>query len=487
MRSTALVGLAWLAFAGCKGKDDTGNPDTGGDADTDADSDSDSDTDADTDADSDSDTDADSDTDTDTDTDADTDTEPVVNVLSSVFSGGSAAVVAITAFDGVGDPLPDAPYHTELVVGCAASWYPQGSLCDDPPTTDDPTTSTKVAALSGATWDAAGATGVLVVDACVDGSCEDVTFDEADLFQMFSDGKTTGVRLAVHPSTAAGAPAWDDAGWTLLGGFETVGAGTDVNSDAVTVTDPAAIGYGTPLTTRYVRIEAINDGTLGDAGYIELRAVKLMGERHPPATSRANVLRGIDAGGHASVVAITAYNTANDVEDPTVVYEDDLTLGCTGRYAPQGVLCDELPFTSDPTRSAKSSDTSGAAWGSASVRTGVLVVDACADGGCSTVQLASLAVFQMFSDGKTTGLQVSVHSATGGTPPAWDDAGWTVVTNGFEAIGAGFEDVDTVADATAIALAATHTTRYVRIEARNDGTLGDAGFTELRAVKAYGP
>jgi|GEM_PF-3107590 len=209
------------------------------------------------------------------------------NKLNGTFSGGVASAVAITATDGTGTEDLDLVYYTDLEVGCDDSWYPQGTLCDEPDTTDSLTTSTKQDEDSGATWYAydsldALVTGILVVDACSDSSCDAVDFNEARVFQMFSDGKTTQLRISIHAERGDTAPAWDDAGWTAVTDFEAIGEGTDVNGDGLVVEDPTVISTG-PRVTRYVRLEAQNDGTLpdDDGDYIELRAVKLFSVSAP--------------------------------------------------------------------------------------------------------------------------------------------------------------------------------------------------------------
>ena len=169
-------------------------------------------------------------------------------------------------------------YNDDLTMDCTTNWYPQGTLCDESPTTHAPGTSTKTDGDSGATWHNhgtnAGGTGVIVEDACSDGSCAAVDFNRARIFQMFSDGKTTHVRMSVHAERGDTPPAWNDAGWQELTGFAAVAAGTDQDGDGLVVLDPTVINV-TPSVTRYVRIEARNDATHGDEDYIELRSVKL--------------------------------------------------------------------------------------------------------------------------------------------------------------------------------------------------------------------
>ena len=217
------------------------------------------------------------------------------NKLNGTFSGGAATVVETTATVGTGEEDTTYVYEDDLTYECdevVEGWYPQGTLCDEASTTDSPTTSTKQNADSGATWygdtsddtDEDPITGYLVIDACSDGSCMAVDFNEARVFQMFSDGKTSHVRLAIHDGRGDTAPTWDDAGWVTVTEFEAIGPGTSVDPFLV-VEDPTVISTG-PRVTRYVRIEARNDGSVAgddnDPGYYtELRAVKLFSVSAP--------------------------------------------------------------------------------------------------------------------------------------------------------------------------------------------------------------
>ncbi|HSN81958.1 MAG TPA: hypothetical protein VLS88_05235 [Polyangiales bacterium] len=207
------------------------------------------------------------------------------NKLNGTNSGGAASVVAITATVGSGEENVDYIYDDDLTTGCDTSWDPQGTLCDEPDTTDSPTTSTKTDSDSGATWyaepdagDTAPITGFLVIDACSDDSCEAVDFNEARVFQMYSDGKTTHLRISVHDERGDTPPAWNDAGWMTVTDFEMIAAGTSI--DDIVVEDPTVISTG-PQVTRYVRLEARNDGSLGDESYIEIRSVKLFSVSAP--------------------------------------------------------------------------------------------------------------------------------------------------------------------------------------------------------------
>ena len=202
------------------------------------------------------------------------------NQAAGTFVGGAASVVAITAYgQNSGNEEPDYVYGDDLTEGCDIEWEPQGTLCDEAPTTDSPDASTKTEPDSGATWVSGNEgtgelmVGVLVIDACSDASCTSVPFDEARVWQMFSDGKTTQIRFSVHPETGSTPPAWDDGGWSTVTGWEAVAAGA-TDDLGLTVTAPTVIATGAQQA-RYLRVEAMNDGTLGDEGYIEIRTIKL--------------------------------------------------------------------------------------------------------------------------------------------------------------------------------------------------------------------
>lgn len=56
--------------------------------------------------------------------------------------------------------------------------------------------------------------------------------------------------------------------------------GSSSSIDDIVVEDPTVISTG-PQVTRYVRLEARNDGSLGDESYIEIRSVKLFSVSAP--------------------------------------------------------------------------------------------------------------------------------------------------------------------------------------------------------------
>ena len=107
--------------------------------------------------------------------------------------------------------------------------------------------------------------GILVVDLR-----QIRTITRASVFQMFSDGKTTHIALASHPSTISTPPDAFDSGWTVFLPPTSVGPGEDHDTF---VSDPSH--FDVSASTRYIKIMAFNDGSYGNENYIELKGVKL--------------------------------------------------------------------------------------------------------------------------------------------------------------------------------------------------------------------
>jgi hypothetical protein len=209
------------------------------------------------------------------------------NVLNGDLTGGHARVVAIDADDGSGLPGALLVYSANLDGDCETGWRPQGVVCDHEPGTHDPDVSTRTQASFGAaaTWfnGAQQTVGVVVIDACWDGGCEAIDFEEVRVFQQFSDGKVTAVRLSTHAELGDEAPAWDDPAWEIVDDWIPVGPGSRgdeaAGGDPWTVRDPAALLMPRAVKTRHLRVEAVNDGSLGDPEFVELHQVKLFGAR----------------------------------------------------------------------------------------------------------------------------------------------------------------------------------------------------------------
>jgi hypothetical protein len=187
-----------------------------------------------------------------------------VNQSNGDLTGGTARAIQTAAYGG-------SWVYNSSVGNCNSAWQLAGTLCDEAPTTDSATVSSKTNSNSGATWysNSGAGTGVLVVDL---GGVK--TFNQVSVFQMFSDGKTTNFRISSHAASGAGAPDWQDAGWTPLNGFDVIDAGTNLGGYPNQVTNPTSLVLPN-TSSRYVKLEARNDGTHGSPFWTELRAFKL--------------------------------------------------------------------------------------------------------------------------------------------------------------------------------------------------------------------
>ena len=119
---------------------------------------------------------------------------------------------------------------------------------------------------NGSTWYAgSGASRYMVIDLSMPR-----TFNELRIFQMFSDGKVTSLRMYSHSNTTT-APFYSDPGWIPVFAETPINAGMIVGN---TVSLPTVINF--PYTTsRFLLIEAKNDGSLGNPSYTEIRELKL--------------------------------------------------------------------------------------------------------------------------------------------------------------------------------------------------------------------
>lgn len=189
------------------------------------------------------------------------------NLMKSVLSGGSASVVEIGVSSGGGGV-----YNGSLDAPCTYSWSASGTLCDDDIYSDFVSDVIWGSGYdrTGSTWSTYGdptTVGYLIVDL---GAAR--TIGSFSVFQMFSDGKVTHVQIFAHSSSADPHPAQTDGAWAeLTAGMTQVGAQTVVDDR---VTDPLRINLVAPVSTRYLKIHAKNDGSLGNPSYIEIRSIK---------------------------------------------------------------------------------------------------------------------------------------------------------------------------------------------------------------------
>jgi len=175
-------------------------------------------------------------------------------------------------------------YLSNLTAVCAANYQPTGSFCNIA-FANTKGIFFKYIASAGATWNRpnAAAIGVLVVDL---GAVKDIA--EIEYYQMFSDGKVTHITAYSHPSSSNTAPSAADGSWVQAHTQTTIGAGAGFLGYASTVTNPSTV-TDLAINTRYVKFEALNDGSLGNPNYIEIGGIKLF-TPELPRTSNEYIL-----------------------------------------------------------------------------------------------------------------------------------------------------------------------------------------------------
>ncbi|WP_157666456.1 T9SS type A sorting domain-containing protein [Alkalitalea saponilacus] len=124
---------------------------------------------------------------------------------------------------------------------------------------------------SGSTWlnnDPGESYGILIVDLK-----EVQKIYNISVFQMNSDGRITHIALASHSETGEETPDAFNEGWQIFLPVSAVSEG-DERTDYVTKPSLFSVDH----STRYIKIMAWNDGSLGDINYIELKGIKMYGE-----------------------------------------------------------------------------------------------------------------------------------------------------------------------------------------------------------------
>lgn len=200
---------------------------------------------------------------------------------------GNASIVHHEDFTGVAgvgvtDPLDEIYDHqfppgsapiSPSDVDCESPWQWEQILCDLEPTIDSAMTLTKHSQAVGATF-ANDADQEWYAYYVVDLGARH-TLGTLQVYQMFDSGKVTHVSLEAHPQGEGVRPSISDPGWFTALPKSFVNAGTRVSSTRVA--DPTSFPLGS-VNTRYVLLKLWNDGTHGDADWLEVGGLKLFAD-----------------------------------------------------------------------------------------------------------------------------------------------------------------------------------------------------------------
>lgn len=184
------------------------------------------------------------------------------------------------------------------------SLYDQGIYKNDP----DRWSNIGGSSTTGSKWynTSAGISyGILVVDLKQIRAIQDIS-----VFQMFGDGKTTHIALALHPETGSTSPPANDSAWNIFLPKSAVESGTNYSSY---ISSPTT--FTVNATTRYIKIMVYNDGSKGNPNFISLKGIKIFSGPYLPNITISNVTLNNSTSEHC--FGATQTITVNDfiVED----------------------------------------------------------------------------------------------------------------------------------------------------------------------------
>ena len=197
-----------------------------------------------------------------------------------------AIPVQITGFNA-------APYESDLGQW-TGPWQAPQAIFDQGPYVNHPDFWSNVQNhwATGTSWwnDSPGQSyGVLIVD------LQQIRpIARVSVFQMFGLGKITHIALAGHPHSGAAAPDAFHSGWTPFLPKTLVGPGRDHGSF---IAEPSQ--FTVDVITRYVKIMAYNDGSLGDDDFIDLKGIKM----YSPAAQDCSYALSVTNRSHGSCTA----------------------------------------------------------------------------------------------------------------------------------------------------------------------------------------
>jgi len=171
--------------------------------------------------------------------------------------------------------------NTSSLADCTSSWRFVQILCDPEAPEGDPGRNSpdlvwKHNNHAGITFNNSSArSGFVVIDLE-----EPRDFTTLRIFQMFSDGKITDVRMSTSSQTGEDWPVVDDGSWSEVVPRSTVGAGSGTSSNNSYVSCPSKYDFGRH-SARYLKLEMWNSGEFGSGSYIEASAAKLFFESEP--------------------------------------------------------------------------------------------------------------------------------------------------------------------------------------------------------------
>jgi len=203
-----------------------------------------------------------------------------------------------------------------------------------------------------------------------------------------------------------------------------------------------------------------------------------------------NVLNSVSTGGTLRIVQYTYSNGAS-------AYNEGTPNGGEGdSWQNNGMFINQTPYKDSEDLSYRSNRNTGSTWcnnGYAGTSTGIIVADITSSTS-SKVEISKFCAWQMISDGCTTDMRISYHTKTDDTYPRYDDGSWIVIVD-WEKIRAGQwvapteldqpVSSETVMRCTEQWYVPSFSTRYLKVEVKNDGNCGSPSYIETRQLRAF--
>ena len=222
----------------------------------------------------------------------------------------------------------------------------------------------------------------------------------------------------------------------------------------------------------------------------------------PVLAEEVNVLREFgrinttEVGGIYPYLGIINAETGEWVEENYDFYSDEISSAseevCTEDYwLAEHILCDEGETRNSTTAITRGHESVGTTFevydeDSPFSYKAFQIVDL-----QNAVYIGALQVYQMFSDGKVTHVEMLKHDSIEDTWPTYLDSGWvqivdrTTVEEGNYLEVDGLEDGSVVVEPTTITFSPT-SARYVMFVFYNDGRYGEPSWVEVGGIKLFG-
>jgi len=202
-----------------------------------------------------------------------------------------------------------------------------------------------------------------------------------------------------------------------------------------------------------------------------------------------NLLNSHVTGGTLRIVQYTSIDGASSYNDGT------FNGGEGDSWQNNGMFINQNPYKESEDFSYRSNRNTGSTWcnnGHLGRSTGVVVADV--TNSQTKVEISKFCAWQMISDGCTTDMKISYHNSQDDVFPKFDDQNWIAIVD-WEKIRAGewvpTGELDQTVNAESVMRCTeqwytpTFSTRYLKVECKNDGSCNFPSYIEMRQLRAF--